>query len=88
MLSTQKSVNQKSFDEGLPSDYLGFARLSYVKIFQASRTQSSKLTCRLKCVMLISVFIQNIGEIISNETESQESYICNQDNLTNIKEIQ
>ena len=38
--------------------------------------------------MLISVFIQNIGEIISNETESQESYICYQDNLANIKEIQ
>ena len=34
MSSTQKSVNQKSFDEGFPCDNQGLARLSYVNIFQ------------------------------------------------------
>ena len=44
--------------------------------------------CRLKCVKLIPVFIHNIMESSSNETESQESYISHQDTLASLKEIQ
>ena len=35
----QKSVNQNSFDEGFPCHNPGFAKLSYVNIFQDSQTQ-------------------------------------------------
>ena len=39
MLSTQKFFNQNCSDEGIPSDNLGLARLSYVNIFQDSQPQ-------------------------------------------------
>ena len=38
-----KFINQSSFDEAFPCDNPGLARLSYVNIFQYSRTQWSKL---------------------------------------------
>ena len=41
MLTTLRFFNQNSFDEGFPSDNLELARLSYVDIFQDSRTQWS-----------------------------------------------
>ena len=34
MLSTQKFVNQNSFNEGFPCDNPGLVQLSYVNIFQ------------------------------------------------------
>ena len=43
MLSTQKFVNQSSFDEGSLCDIPGVESLSYVNIFQDSRTQWSAL---------------------------------------------
>ena len=42
-LSTQKFVNQNSFDKVFPCDNPGLARLSYVNIFYDGRTQWSTL---------------------------------------------
>ena len=39
MLSAQRFVTQDSFDKGFFCDSLGLAILSYVNIFQGSRTQ-------------------------------------------------
>ena len=43
MLSTQKFFNQNWSDEGIPSDNLGLARLSYVNIFQDTQPQWTAL---------------------------------------------
>ena len=43
MLSTQKFVNQNSFDEGFLCDSIGLGRLSYDNIFLDSQTQKSTL---------------------------------------------
>ena len=75
MLSTQNFFNQNNFDERFPC------------INQELSIVNAKI-CRLRCVMFISVFIRNIKESSSNETESQESYFFNQDTLASLKEIQ
>ena len=43
MFSTKNLVNQSTFDKGFPCVNLGLARLSYVNLFQDSRTHWSTL---------------------------------------------
>ena len=52
MLSTKIRVHQNSFGEGFPCDSPELATLSYLNIFNL--VVNAK-TCRLRCVMLISV---------------------------------
>ena len=63
-----KIVNQNSFDEGFTCDNPGLARLSYVNIFRIVDLMVNAKIYRLRYIILISVFIQNITESSSKET--------------------
>ena len=57
MLSSQKIVNQNSFDKGFPYDNARLARWSYVNIFRYIQTQWSKLRSADKDVLCWYLFL-------------------------------
>ena len=65
ILSTQKFVNQNSFDERFPCVNTRLPKLSYVKIFQDQCQCCSVVNaeiCTLSCAMLMCFYLKHQGE--------------------------